>query len=149
MRSRILIHALLATATIAAVGCSGETTSPAPAADAAAVPAFRVGSPRGAIWAGGELFAVIAPPATFSQANGPFDELYVGGNGFKDGVGAISDAGPGDPDYRGGRWHVNVLKASVDPDKYVNASSDDQLDPADFMSTSTYFECPLIPRRGA
>ena len=60
----------------------------------------------------------------------------------------ISESGPGDTDYNGGRWHLNVLKGSVDPGKYSNACKLADLDMADFMSTDEYFECPLLPRRG-
>ena len=49
-------------------------------------------------------------PATFDPANGNFDELYMctDGTTFKDGVPLISESGPGDQDYNGGRWHLNV-----------------------------------------
>ena len=71
-------------------------------------------------------------PATFDPASDPFDELYTSGNGFKDGVPLISESKPGDQDYNGGRWHVNILKDDVNPDKYVGASSVEELDlPAD------------------
>jgi hypothetical protein len=100
------------------------------------------------IWADCELFMTVATPATFDPAHGPFDELYGGGNGFKDGVPLISECKPGDQDYNGGRWHLNVLKASVSPDKYENACSVEDLDLNDFESTNNYFECPLLPRRG-
>ena len=72
----------------------------------------------------------------------------MGGNGFMDGVPLISESKPSDQDYNGGRWHANVLKGEVDPDKYANATSVEDLDPDDFESTDTYFECPLLPRRG-
>jgi hypothetical protein len=107
--------------------------------------------PRPDTWVDGERFAGVVTNGTFDPANGKFDELYMCPGGFRDGVPLISDAGPGDTDYNGGRWHLNVI---VDPDdcgpsgKYANADSDTQLDPADFVSTSTYFECPLLPRRG-
>ncbi len=99
-------------------------------------------------WADCELFAGLVTPATFKPASDPFDELYAGGNGFKDGVPLISESKPGDQDYNGGRWHMNVLKAGVDPDKYANACKVEDLDLNDFDSTSNYFECPLLPRRG-
>jgi hypothetical protein len=104
-------------------------------------------NPRTQIWAGCELYDSVVTPATF-KPNGKFDELYTGGNGFQDGVGLISDAAPRDRDYDGGRWHLNVLKGGVDPNKYSGACSADDLDPNDFMSTDQYFECPLLPRRG-
>jgi len=86
--------------------------------------------------------------ATFDPANGNFDELYAGGSGFKDGVGLISESKPGDQDYNGGRWHLNVLMDGVDPNKYANACSVEDLYLNDFESTMMYFECPLLPRRG-
>ena len=81
-------------------------------------------------------------------ARTPDLSLYAGGNGFKDGAPLISESGPGDQDYNGGRWHLNVLKVTVDSDKYANASSVEELDTDDFVSTDTYFECPLLPARG-
>ena len=64
---------------------------------------------------------------------------------FKGGVPLISDSKPGDQDYNGGRWHLNVLKASVDPAKYADACEEEDLDLADFDSMDTYFGCPLRP----
>jgi len=98
-------------------------------------------------WADCELFLSVVTP-TALPPHGPFDELYAGGNGFLDGVPLISETKPGDQDYNGGRWHMNVLKEDVDPDKYANACSDADLDLDDFVSTSNYFVCPLLPRRG-
>ena len=106
---------------------------------------------RGTIWADFELFRTVGTPAHFKADTGPFDELYnVGDTGetFKDGVGAISESKPGDQDFNGGRWHVNLLKASVPSGKYSNACSVEELDLNDFTSSDTYFECPLIPTRG-
>lgn len=102
---------------------------------------------KGQIWADCELFGTVGTPTSFKPTSGNFDELYNTGN-FKDGVGAISESKPGDTDYNGGRWHVNILKAGVDPNKYQNACSVSDLDLNDFEGTSTYFECPLLPRRG-
>src|SRR3990172_3702963 len=69
--------------------------------------------PRPETWVDGERFGGVVTPATFDPANGNFDELYMCGAAgtFKDGVPLISDAGPGDTDYNGGRRHLNVLKA--------------------------------------
>jgi hypothetical protein len=103
----------------------------------------------GMIWADDQLFATIGTPAHFKPGNGPFDELYnvaPAGTAFKDGVTAISESKPGDKDFNGGRWHVNVLKAGVSLNKYLNASSAEDLDLDDFMGTDIYFECPLRPR---
>jgi hypothetical protein len=104
--------------------------------------------PRPATWVDCELFAGVVTAATFKPESGNFDELYAGGNGFKDGTPLISESKPGDQDYNGGRWHMNVLKEEVDSDKYKNACSVEELDLSDFMSTENYFECPLLPRRG-
>ena len=93
---------------------------------------------RGMIWADCELYATVGTPTSFSPSSGPFDNIYEGAT-FKNGV---------DMDYNGGRWHVYLLKNNVDGSKYADACSVDDLDMNDFMPTSTYFECPLQPRRG-
>ena len=99
------------------------------------------------IWADCQLYASVATPATFNPNSDPFDELYAADfTSFKDGYGLISESKPGDPDYNGGRWHLNVLKSSVDPNKYINACSVEDLDLNDFDSTPNYFACPLLPR---
>jgi len=104
---------------------------------------------RTQVWADCELFNSIVTPATFKEGAGNFDQLYAAGlASFKDGIGLISEAKPGDQDYNGGRWHLNVLKESVDPNKYSEACSAEDLDLNDFVSTDRYFECPLLPRRG-
>ena len=99
-------------------------------------------------WVDCELFAGVVTPATFDPDSDPFDELYAGGNNFKNDVPLISESKPGDQDYNGGRWHLNVLKGSVDPDKYAEACRVEDLDLDHFESTANYFECPLLPRRG-
>ncbi len=104
--------------------------------------------PRPQAWVDCELFNGIVTPAMFDPESDPFDELYAGGHGFLDGAPLISEAKPGDQDYNGGRWHKNVLKEEVNPDKYANACSVEDLDLNDFVSTDDYFECPLLPRRG-
>jgi hypothetical protein len=104
--------------------------------------------PRPQSWVDCELFAGVVTPATFDPANGNFDELYAGGDGFLDMVPLISESKPGDQDYNGGRWHLNALKAGVESDKYITVCSVEDLDLNDFVSTEDYFECPLLPRRG-
>ena len=122
-----ILAASLATALLAATAALGQAL------------------PRPETWVDGERFAGVVTPATFDPANGKFDELYMctDGTTFKDGVPLISDAGPGDRDYNGGRWHLNV-SMNCDP----TADSVEDLDLGDFTSTSTFFECPLLPRRG-
>ena len=97
-----------------------------------------------AIWVDCEAFGTLGTNSSFKPTAGNFDELYNGAN-FKDGLGAVSESKQGDRDFNGGRWHVNTLKEGVDPDKYMDVCSVDGIDPNDFESTDTYFECPLIP----
>ena len=115
---------------------------------ATSVPAWAQGGPLGRpeTWVDGERFAGVVTPATFDPADGNFDELYMctDGTTFKDGVPLISESGPGDQDFNGGRWHLNT-STNCDP----TADSVEDLDLAAFTSTSTYFECPLLPRRGS
>jgi hypothetical protein len=105
--------------------------------------------PQPPIWADCILYSGIVVPATFKPESDPFDELYAlpEGSTYKDGVPLISDSKPGDQDYNGGRWHLNVLKEGVDPTKYANACQPEDLDLADFMATDNYFGCPLRPRK--
>ena len=105
-------------------------------------------NPRPQTWVDCERFDGLVTPATFNPERHPFDELYAGGAGFKNGVPLISESKPGDADYNGGRWHMNVLKDGVPEDRYANACSVEDLDLSDFDSTGNYFECPLLPRRG-
>ncbi len=113
--------------------------------------------PRPQTWVDCERFDGVVTPATFDPEAGPFDELYHGivtdvpvmtADGFKDGVPLISESKPGDRDYNGGRWHLNVLKSTVPVDRYADACSVEDLDLDDFVPTDNYFECPLLPRRG-
>lgn len=106
--------------------------------------------PRPQTWADCELFDGVVTPATFDPSSDPFDELYMmpGSPGFRNGAPLISESKPGDSDYNGGRWHLNILRAGVDPATYANACSVEELSLNDFESTANYFECPLLPRRG-
>ena len=143
------IVAALAIAAMVSVGCeqSSNILAQENSSNSEATSFFKA-NPRPQIWADCELFNSVVTPATFKPQSEPFDELYTGGNGFRNGTPLISDTKPGDQDYNGGRWHLNVLKEGVDPDKYANACSDEELDLNDFISTTNYFECPLLPRRG-
>ncbi|MCH7717076.1 MAG: hypothetical protein IH876_13160 [Gemmatimonadetes bacterium] len=138
----------LATTAFLVSGCDTNISAPEDGFDIPGVSFSKGPNPRPHSWVDGELFAGVVTPATFNPASDPFDELYAGGNGFKDGVPLISESKPGDPDYNGGRWHLNVLKEGVDLDKYENADRVEDLDLDDFESTDSYFECPLLPRRG-
>ena len=104
--------------------------------------------PQPQTWVECEKFNGVVTKAMFKPIGEAFDELYAGGNGFLDGAPLISDAGPNHGNYNGGRWHLNLLKEDVNPDKYADTCTAGELDPDDFMSTTIYFECPLFPRRG-
>lgn len=104
-------------------------------------------NPRPQTWVDCQLFDGVVTKTHFDPTAGNFDELYAGGNGFKNGVPLISESKPGDADYNGGRWHLNTLKPGVDPNKYANACQVEDLDLGDFESTEQYFECPLLPRK--
>lgn len=124
------------------VGCQNDSTLVGPTGEESVAEALaKVG--RTQVWADGILFNSVVTPGTFKPESDPFDQLYAGS--FLDGIGLISDAKPGDQDYNGGRWSLNVLKEGVDPAKYAGASSYEELDPADFESAGMYFECPLQP----
>lgn len=103
---------------------------------------------RPGAWADCERFGTVVTPATFDPDSDPFDELYKNPNGYRNGLPLISDSKPGDKDYNGGRWHLNVLRSGVAAGKYSDACSVDDLDLADFQSMDVYFSCPLLPQRG-
>ena len=103
--------------------------------------------PQPPVWVDCIPFTGLVVPATFKPGKGNFDELYAGAD-FS-GNPLISDYKPGDQDYNGGRWHMNVLRTGVDTVKYINACSEEDLDMNDFMpaldmeGNEMYFECPL------
>ena len=136
MQRRKLHLALFAAAALAATAVAAHQ------ADAQGNPRMRPTA-----WADCEFFRSIVTPATFHPDAGNFDELY-GGTMFKDGVPLISESKPGDQDYNGGRWHMNVLKKGVEASKYADACTVEDLDLEDFESTDMYFECPLLPGQG-
>ena len=91
-------------------------------------------NPRPQTWVDCELFDGVVTPANFDPESDPFDELYAGGDGFQDGVPLISESKPGDQDYNGGRWHMNVLKAGVAVDKYTTACRVEDLEIPNYRS---------------
>ncbi|WP_242094752.1 hypothetical protein [Aestuariivivens sediminicola] len=106
------------------------------------------GRERPPVWADCIEYTAIVVPATFKPGKGNFDELYMMPEAmFYGGLPLISDSKPGDQDYNGGRWHMNLLKDGVDASKYAMACSEEDLDPNDFDSIDLYFECPLLPKR--
>ena len=149
MKTTILICSLMIFTVLS--GCQDSIVSPdteAPAIEAAAngPKASKAGAQLGGkIWADDALYRTVGTPTQFHPGQGKFDALFTGS--FKDGIGAISEAKPGDQDYNGGRWAVYALKAGVTTD-YSNASSVDDLNMHDFELAGVYFECPLLPYNG-
>jgi len=101
---------------------------------------------RTMVWADCNVYESVVTPATFKAKSGSFDQLYAGGS-FKDDIGLISESKPGDHDYNGGRWQLNLLKPGVSADKYAWACTVEDLDLNDFEAQEVYFECPLLPRK--
>ena len=106
----------------------------------------QVGPPGGTIYADDRLFATVGTPTELPD-RGPFNDLYqLGGT-----LAAVSDAGPGSADYRGGRWAVReVTFVTIAPVQYTNA--EDLLAAASRGEVTIgpvirHFECPLIPKR--
>ena len=109
----------------------------------AALPALaQVGPPGGMIYANDELFRTVGTPADLPP-HGQFNTLYVLGGDLA----AVSDAGPGDPGYRGGRWAVRMVTFSSTPQQFTNeadllaAQASGQIS---IVPVVRYFECPLV-----
>ena len=104
--------------------------------------------PRPTTWVDCISFAGVVTQTAFKPKACKFDELYMMPRyGFKDGSPIISESKPGDQDYNGGRWHLNLIKEGVYSAKYSSACSVEDLTLNDFTSTDKYFECPLLPRK--
>ena len=151
MRNIKFLMGVIALAAIFVAGCQNESAVVTPDTSLAPeVTSILKANPRPQTWVDCERFDGVVTPATFNPESDPFDELYaIPGGSFLDGVPLISESKPGDQDYNGGRWHLNLLKGVVNPNKYATACTVEELDPDDFDSTDSYFECPLLPRRGS
>ncbi len=117
-----------------------------------------------ALWANGELYDTVITPATFvSPPAHSTDLLYNFGMSGLGGQRAVSESAPGDPDYNGGRWDVQMV---VFTEEGIEAQDPDGDGTVNFELTSAeqvlehealghimineanfYFECPLLPRR--
>ncbi len=112
-----------------------------------AVPSTSAAQPQGAhgavvfisVYAHDTQYGSVVAPNSL-PAKGNFDELYV----FPDtSFTIVSDAAPGDQNYNGGRWHVNmVIDATV---QFTNAE-DVLASGLTIVPTEVYFSCPLLPR---
>jgi hypothetical protein len=117
------------------------------AASAVAAPKGNPGSPivENAIYAGGELFGVIAlGTLPFNGNEQSFDRLYT-----VPGQQAVAEAAPG-PGYNGGRWLPVPVTWNVAPYLLTSAADVDAAAMAGDITLGTplfdgTFLCPLIP----
>ena len=117
-----------------------------------------------AIWGHGQLYDTVITPATFiSPPEHSTDTIYSFDMSGLMGQRAVADAAPGDRDYNGGRWSVQMAVFTdlgkevhdTDDDGHVNAelTSADQvmmmvdLGHLEVFPANFYFECPMLPRR--
>ena len=132
-------YALAGVATVAAlVLAAAALLALAPSASAA-----QPQGPHGSVafinvYAHDTLYGSVVAPNSL-PAKGNFDELYVfPGTGFT----IVSDAAPGDTNYNGGRWHVNMVLGATQ--QFTNAE-DVLASGLTIVSTDTRFSCPLLP----
>ena len=117
-----------------------------------------------AIWAGGEIYGTVVTPTTFvSPPEHSTDKIYSFMMSGLAGQRSVAESAPGDPEYNGGRWDVQM---AVFTDQGIAAHDQDNDGIVDFELTSAeevlahealghiiineadfYFECPLIPTR--
>ena len=75
-----------------------------------------------------------------------FDKIYVfpGTNLLP-----VADAGPGNPDYNGGRWEVHAVTfTGISPMQFTNDEAlwaEANLGHLSVSGVVKYFECPLLP----
>ena len=118
-----------------------------------AVPAFAEGpsfSPLiyadGVAWGTKGLGAL---PAPNEQMMVSFDTLYLFENGAVDQL-PVSEAGPGNSAYNGGRWATQGIRWTVESPPVVKDAESIlfYLETGDLVlveGTPSYFECPLLP----
>lgn len=121
-----------------------------------AVPAFAAGpSFMPAIYADGQVFSTkgLSPlPAPNGHNEQSFDKLYIFTNGVEEQK-PVSEAGPGNPDFNGGRWWAQTVTWNDAGDAVLLTSYDDILEHLDELTITTghpaggptYFLCPLLP----
>lgn len=101
------------------------------------------GPPGGRIYAHNQSYRTVGTPADLPE-HGQFNKIYVLGNGLAN----VSEAAPGDRDWRGGRWEVTPITwVNIAPVQYTNA--EDILAAAGRGDVTIgapirHFECPLI-----
>lgn len=135
------------------------------AATVSAVYADRAIRVAEAIWVDGELYDTILTDTTFiSPPEHSTDMIYSFMMSGLGGQRSVAESAPGDRDYNGGRWDVQMV---VFTPQGMEAHDPDGDGMVDFELTSAeqvleheglghiiineanfYFECPLLPRRG-
>jgi hypothetical protein len=120
---------------------------------------------RAAVWAHGELYDTVITPTSFvAPPEHSTDAIYSFMMSGLTGQRSVADAAPGDRDYNGGRWDVQVVTFTAlgisvhdgDGDGYVDfeLSSEAEVLAHEALGhlvineANFYFECPLLPRRG-
>lgn len=106
-----------------------------------------LGPPGGTIYAHDVAYHTVATPRDLPN-HGPFNAIYVLG----DGLGSVSEAAPGDRDWRGGRWEVRLVAfLTILPRQFTNAEdlrAAEARGEVSFSEVVRRFECPLIPGPG-
>ena len=106
----------------------------------------QAGPPGGMIYANDQSYRTVGTPADLPE-HGEFNAIYPLGSGLA----AVSDAAPGDRNWRGGRWEVRpVTFLSIPPTQFTNAAAlraAAQRGEISIGDVVRRFECPLIPVR--
>ena len=101
----------------------------------------------GRIYADDQLWATFGTATLPPGPTNSFDQLYAfPGTSLIE----VSDAGPGSPLYRGGRWEVHdvTFAPGMNPVQYTNAQAILDAAAAGQVTISgpvMYFDCPLFP----
>lgn len=114
-----------------------------------------------AIWHDGELYDTVVTPTSFMQPpSHAVDLIFSFAMSGLMGQRSVSESAPGEPDYNGGKWWVQMVVfteaglAALDPgadstidvelksvEEVLQAESDGYLT---ITPTSTYFQCPML-----
>jgi len=118
-----------------------------------------------AIWAHGELYDTVITPTTFvAPPAQSTDTIYSFMMSGLLGQRSVADGAPGDPEFNGGRWDVQMVTFTPlgvevhdqNDDGYVDfelVTEEDVLEHEILghlviNDANFYFECPMLPRRG-
>jgi len=104
-----------------------------------------------AIYADGQAFttkgvANLPPPNGHNSKS--FDKLFRFLNGAE-GQLPVAEAAPGNPDYNGGRWNLQLVTWTIGSPPLVTSYDEIEMYEGTgelvIVSGNTYFECPLLP----